>query len=353
MDNSKDITLWRLHIRPKGGNASDRPEDVIRFCLNGGDLSLKQNENALNFQGCIGLGWFVGEEPISTYEEYKRKADVKHIDANNKRTWHPVRRFILELKVGDLVWFRDTSGVYYLARVTGEWEYRPAPTYEDLDVPNIREAAIAKISTRVPGKIANSFIPSSTLQRISSLPMLLYSMTLWNKAWKGDTSLLIPEETIRKLVKRLANDDPDEKSLLFALLPPEDLEDLVALYLQETEGYMLIPSSRGKRDDTIGFEYELSPRFSNAAHAVNALAQVKTSETLNIAEYASIAKELRKRIYLFTASDNYVESEQTPWVEKISSDQLLKFWEQNVQLLPEHLQHWQRVKNLLLNSTHQ
>lgn len=331
----QQMDLWRMHIRPKGTEkARKHPEDVVRFCLTGGREAEILPRGRRYYDGIIGLGWDVGEKRITSFEEYKALAQLKY-----KR--NPVLRFAKQLKIGELVWFRDTNGIYYLARVMGDWEYRLDKAYMDLNIPNVRRAVIIRIDTRVPGGIINRFIAGSTLQRIHSRPLLIYSLFTWDGSC-DKSNLQYGSEYIREIAKRYFTDEGNSQDhAVFSLLPPEDLEDLVAVYLQQTKGYMLVPSSRGKRDDTIKYEYELIPRFS-AGYRNNALVQVKTGQNLSLAEYEELGAAVKKDVYLFTLG-SYEQYGESVWVKTIKPKELLEFWVANAERMPMHLQHWLHV----------
>ena len=331
------IELWRMHIRPKGTEeARNHPEDVVRFCLGGGRGAEARPIDGKCYDGILGLGWRVEEKRIASYEEYRALAKKKY-----KKNPASVQRFAKQLKIGELVWFRDTNGIYYLARVIGDWEYRPDKPYITLDVPNVRRAVIIRIDTRVPGGIINRFIAGPTLQRIHPIPLLIYSLFIWDGSC-DKSNLQYGSEYIREIAKRYFSDGgKSQDHAVFSLLPPEDLEDLVAVYLQQTKGYMLVPSSRGKRDDTIKYEYELIPRYG-AGYRNNALVQVKTGQNLSLAEYEELGAAVKKDVYLFTLG-SYEQYGESVWVKTIKPKELLEFWVANAERMPMHLQHWLHV----------
>ena len=84
----------------------------------------------------------------------------------------------------------------------------------------------------VPGKVVNSFRSRATVQRVYDETSSLYSKLKFN---------LLSGRGVYDLHGN--EDNPN----LFSLISPDDCEDIVGIYLQETHGYRLIPSSC-KRD---------------------------------------------------------------------------------------------------------
>lgn len=137
--------LWRLHIRPAPkGNKTH--EDVINYCMQ---------------YHVAGIGWPVNTTPL-TAEEYETAA----------RQTYGIKpasvRFASAASVGDLIWARDLSGVYYLGRITSEWYYDNTPESLALDIPNQRKCDWIEVGNeeKVPGKVIACFRPSRAFQAI-------------------------------------------------------------------------------------------------------------------------------------------------------------------------------------------
>jgi hypothetical protein len=246
--------LWRLHVRPEGGEG-----DVFfstNFCL----------QNSL-----IGMGWPIVKTEItrsSDFDWYRRAADEQY---GNR--WTSVWNFVQSVREGDLVWFRDPDGCYYVAEVTGAWEYRYEGDHIRAGIVNIRPARIIQVglADRVPGKIIACFRPPMTLQTIVSRDMLIFTQHLLGlpPAVSGSVDVL-------------------------DYLTSEDLENVVAVYLQ-TRGWLIIPGTR--RCDTPHYEFVLV----HGQTGERAIVQVKSGNTwLNAADY-----EGRVKTFLFSASGGY------------------------------------------------
>lgn len=306
--------LWRIHIRPTGPEGNVNVDESVKLCLN---------------QKIIGIGWRVGKKP-SSKDEYMQLGEKKYGD----RGWRSAANAILNrMEIGDLVWFRDTKGIYYLGRITGEWEYRDNEENRQAGIINIRPVEYYKVGTRIAGKIINSFIRGRTVQQIHNDTALLFSKVIYNEC----SGYRYYQVNKRK--------DVD----IFSLLSAEDLEDVVGLYLQLERDYVLIPSSRGRRDDTIKYEYELLNKkyVKNVLNKKNekknenkeiekAFVQVKSG---NIIIDPDEYKESEGTYFLFSpAGYKYtIESDTLVTLSKSTIEQFLKKYKK---ILPLNIRTW-------------
>jgi len=305
--------LWRIHIRPTGPEGNVNVDESVKLCLN---------------QKIIGIGWRVDKKP-SSKKEYMQLGEKKYRD----RGWKTNANAILNrMEIGDLVWFRDTKGIYYLGRITGEWEYRDNEENRQADIVNIRPVESYKVGTRIAGKIINSFISRLTIQQIHNDTAHLFSKVRFNELSKN------------KYYEVNKRKDMD----IFSLLSAEDLEDVVGLYLQLERDYVLIPSSRGRRDDTIKYEYELLNKkyVKNVLNKKNekknenkeiekAFVQVKSGDIIDPDEY----KESEGTYFLFSpAGYKYtIESKTLETLPKSTIEQFLKKYKK---ILPLNIRTW-------------
>ena len=126
------------------------------------------------------------------------------------------------MAVGDLCWTRR-DGLYYLGRVQGDWRPGNAAEADVRDLGFLRPCLWRKpglLDDAVPGKIVNYFISGRTIQRFADDFAGRYSAGLW------DRSL-----------------EPVDVRDVFRVVAPEDVEDIVILYLQVTENYRVLASS--------------------------------------------------------------------------------------------------------------
>ncbi|MCY4498158.1 MAG: hypothetical protein OXC14_12820 [Rhodospirillaceae bacterium] len=262
---------------------------------------------AATFQYCLdngflGVGWRVDNlTNTRDWKEYERAGVPLHQSIQKPR-------YIYEnVTVGDLVWTRDPAGQYYLARVTGGWQYLTNPKEQELniDIENVFHCEFYRVPLdAVPGTVVSGFgARGRTIQQIHNLSARVYSQHLWN-GWV--------EQRIYEID---VADFPD----IFAMLDPEETEDLVFLYLQN-QGWYVVPNSR--KSNTLRFEFMLA----HSETGEKALTQVKTGNvSLNIDDYANDAQ----RIFLFQSKE-YYDGRCTDNVSCIRRDDLTTFFLNNI-----------------------
>lgn len=267
-------SLWRLHVRPNGGDKDARLSTA--FCLE---------------QGIVGMGWAVPNSEVESsadFEWYKAKAQEQY-DGNH--SWYSVWRFA-EAEVRDLVWFRDVGGRYYLAELIGPWAYCYSGAHVRADIVNFRKARIVSVglADAVPGKIIACFRPTRTFQSISAPGMLAFAQKLMGSP-----------------ITETARGD------LFDYLNDADIENIVFVYLQR-EGWYVLPGTR--RRDTPHYEFVLV----NRATSERAIVQVKSGGTsIDASSYQGPEKA-----FLFAACGKYGTTIPRH-VTLISRDQLIAF----------------------------
>jgi len=286
--------LWRIHIRPKGPEGNVNVDESVKLCLD---------------QKVIGVGWRVDKKPASE-DEYWELGEDKYGDNGWKINPNAI---LYRMEIGDLVWFRDTKGVYYLGRIIGEWEYRDNEENLQADIVNVRPIECYKVGTRIAGKIINSFFRGRTVQQIHDDTALLFSKVVYN-------------EKSRSMCYEVKN-KPD----IFSLLSTEDLEDVVGLYLQLERGYVLIPSSRGRLDNTIKYEYELLNRNNEKAFV-----QVKSGDIkIDPDEY----KGSEGKYFLFSPA-GYKYTIESDTLETLPKSTIEEFLEKYKDILPFNIRVW-------------
>ena len=87
--------LWRLHIRPYGGNGDTKAS--VALCLD---------------RRIIGMGWPLPEEKVtrSTDLEWFKEAAGRQYRENT--SWHSVWTFAESLQLHDLVWFQESRRAF-------------------------------------------------------------------------------------------------------------------------------------------------------------------------------------------------------------------------------------------------
>ena len=282
--------LFRIHIRPHGGNTDMYA--TFQYCL---------------ANGVLGVGWRVDEINETTdWEVYERLAETWHDSIQQPHYIYG------NIKQGDLVWTRDPDGQYFLARVKSGWEYwtTPAGRQMDIDIANIFRCVFHEVPLdAVPGRVVSNFgFRGRSIQKIQDPSVRTYSQRLWN-GYSGEQVYDVDMA-----------DFPD----IFAMLDPEETEDLVFLYLQ-SRGWYVVPNSRKR--NTPRFEFILA----NAMTGEKALTQVKTGNVrLNFESYC----EHPWRIFLFQ-SNEYYDGQRADNVTCISRGELLAFLKYHIHLFPQ------------------
>ncbi|TAE83530.1 MAG: hypothetical protein EAZ74_00680 [Alphaproteobacteria bacterium] len=285
--------LWRLHIkpRPKDGKTHD---DVIKYCMT---------------NNIAGIGWAVDEQP-KNLDHYISLAKAKHKGSPASIA------FAHKPKSGDHIWTRDKNGIYYLGKVTGEWNYQFTEEAHQLDIPNQIPCAWKKIGNEehVPGKVIACFRASRAFQAIPDDDVERFSS--WLYVNNGTDTPLTDKPHI-------------DLGSLFKMIGSHDCEDLVGLYVQFHYDYMLIASSC-KRNDTIAYEYILKHK----SNGKTAIAQVKQG-------YVPLDERLKEtadEVFLFSLSGNIPT--QSDKIKTISPEDLIDFCVKHPEILPDKIKNW-------------
>jgi hypothetical protein len=277
------MSIYRLHIRPKGGKASVKT--AFNYCLE---------------HGVLGVGWRITDsiDEIS-WEEYSSQAKQQFPNIDT------VNYLKTRIKPNDLIWTRDALGDYYLAKVRSEWKYYNTieANEEDIDIANVVEVDFIKIPTNeVPGKVIACFRATRTLQAINSEFVSEYSKYIWNK--KSD--------------KNIFNDITIKQNNIFDFIDSEELEDLVFVYLQ-LNNYIIVPNSR--KADTMSYEYCAIDKQTKS----NYLVQIKSGNTpLDFKKY----QYTNENYILFQSNNLYInislENEKTKVISREVIDEFIK-----------------------------
>ena len=205
------MTVWRINLNPDAAPNID-PRG---FCIEG---------------NILGVGWPVeGGYAGMTREEYYNLGEAQYYDEGDRGWWPAINAILWRMEIGHLCWTRDTHGIYYLGRITGDWEYCCAQENLDADIVNLRSCEWVEVGgvDAVPGAVLNSFRARRTLQQVHNETVEIYSEYLYSEL-TGANDYELPN-----------NADMN----LFSLLFPEDCEDVVGIYLQLELKYTLIPST--------------------------------------------------------------------------------------------------------------
>lgn len=291
--------VWRIHIRPGGGPESSG-SNAVALCLE---------------QGVVGIGWRVSPTPRSP-EEYFALGRREY----GNRGWKTAANAIVRnMAVGDLAWFRDIFGVYYIGRVSGGWEYRDDPKNMAVDIVNVRPCEIHRVGTRIAGNIISNFIRGQTVRKIKDDTARLFSVVKFNEITGQD----IPVQV--------------EGGSIFSLLSAKDLEDLVGLYLQRKRELLLIPGSQQPNSTTIAYEFELvDPKTGHAAYV-----QVKSGHLkLDPASYYRGVGEDGDRKYFLFSPAGYQRPSEHRDVVCLEKAEIEEFVQEARSYLPANIRTW-------------
>ena len=156
------------------------------------------------------------------------------------------------VKIDDYVWTRDQKGKYRIAKIK-DGPHFPTPSDEENFFNwfgvywNVYDWLECQ-DYEVPGKIINSLIKGRTLQTADSC-LLEYSKYLYQKKLrnKGDSNSDVTFYPSEDVITTLKN-----------LLHYDDLEDLLGLWLQIGNEYVVFPSTN--KQGTKDYEYVLKKK---------------------------------------------------------------------------------------------
>lgn len=292
------MTVYRIHIRPKGGLANSK----VSF-----DYCLKEN--------VLGLGWQTETQNNGVaWKEYESEASEIYGSGELSR----VRYLKNNLKKDDLIWTRNEEGNYYLGKVVSEWEYFSNPEAQDADIVNVVRCELIKVPSidDVPGKVVACFRPSKTIQSIRDETASNYSKYLWNKI-SGNGFYSLPSEKYKNV---------------YSFLGSEETEDVIFIYLQ-IQGWVVVPNSR--KGDTMSYEFYAVNRETKE----KAIVQVKTGHTpLSPKDW----ENRKEKVFLFQASGNYNGTTDGN-VVCLKPDDIESFMYTYRDILPSNISHWLNV----------
>jgi hypothetical protein len=305
------MSLWRLHVRPD----SDEGSNPVEVCVS---------------KKIVGIGWRVGQVPASKDEYWTLGRDeYAKPGQKGRKGWAAAANALLHrLAPDDLVWFRSLQGVYYLARITGDWRYSTDPDCNSADLFNVRDAEMYEVGAVIAGKIISCFRPNATIQSIANSTADAFSRVVFNQL-AGREHYGLGDQFVSADV--------------FDLLTDVELEDVVGLYLQLEADYVVIPSSRSRRNDTPYYEYQLISRST----AESAFVQVKSGdERLDCANYSSF----KYRMFLFSPA-GYVGTPSRNTVT-LSRDTIEDFMNRRAEMLPLSVRAWLDFRARLATKNH-
>ena len=305
------MAVWRLQLITGGSS-------IAAYCI--------QNHVAA-------MGWSLADvapairQTIRAFDEYCKYAD----DAYDEK-YDSVKRLYYDVKPGDIIWMRSRSeGKYYFARVKPEskWIFNEnavsidaANQLTDIDWYPASEKADEE---SVPGAVATAFIMGQTLQKIKKPGIEAYSQMLYNTVHNSNwDSYCYPNPELSLC-----------ETHFYSLLQPEDVEDLLALWLFDTKGYVCIPSTN--KIATPKYECVLvDPADTNRKHIY---IQVKKGKVpLDAADYA----DLRGEVYLLTTEGEVSNTGVYENIHIVNPTEIYQFATNpdKAHIIPENVLYW-------------
>jgi hypothetical protein len=289
---------------------TEEPPLIYRVPLRSAGLGVDHAEQvayALE-KGVVGPGWGVGSPPPQSLDEA-----LDRLWHDSKSGFNTVRRFALA-PTGSLVWSRDLVGRYLLGQLAGEWQYDPSPQAAAVDLENYRQVVWA------PRTVLDDEVPAAVV-----------------RAWSGRGTSFheIHSKPARQLSARLYAEltgkqpqplDLTQAEVVRELLHPLDVEDLVCVFLQVRQNYIVLPGSH--RSDTPAYEQVLISRIDGH----RAIVQVKTGATPVDLELLREAAADDARAFAFSTTGTYTGDRSG--IAIIEEDELLAFATEHEQVLP-------------------
>lgn len=175
----------------------------------------------------VGVRWGLWDDESDgiSWEEYEHRSG----SVNDS-----VQR-LHDLPKGSLVWSRRRDSSYWLGEITGKWRYRDGPEAQRLDMFNVRRCRWWHVGTQdsVPGIVVSNFNRQKALNPVADRGAVLYTRRL--------------HAQLSGAAREMAPAEPHD--VIESLLGATDLEDLVAVYLQDQQGLVLI----NRAPSTVGY----------------------------------------------------------------------------------------------------
>lgn len=263
----------------------------------------------------VGVGWGVHETAPERELDWSAYTELAN-DLYGKVNGSP--QMMHDLPADSLIWLRDRSATYYLAEVTGDWQYLHDAKSVEAEVHNVRPARIERVGveSEVPGAVIAGFRARRAVQTVTSEVAARYSEFVFAKLAGRQSPVWQP--SLDEVVK--------------SLLSSQDLEDLISCYLQRRYGYLVMPGSM--RADTPAYEFVL--RHPDDGH--EAVLQVKSGRSA--VPLDALPTDVKKA-FVFSPMDTY-SGEPGANVEKLLFPDIIDFMSTEPFSLPRRVETWVR-----------
>lgn len=306
------MAIWRLQVNTSSAN-------IAEYCIE-------------HHVAAMGWGLFKTSEElrksVKTFSDYEKLAKIEY------GTFDSVKRLHNDVKESDIIWMRDENrGKYFFARVksSSRWVF-------NLDAGNIDAtnqltdidwypASDMADEESVPGAITTAFIARATLQRIKKDGIETYSQLLYNK---------VHDENLDPF--RYPSPEPPLslcESHFYSMLQPQDIEDLLAIWLYDKKKYICIPSTN--KLGTPLYECVLvDPNDFNRKHIY--IQAKKGRKNINADEYS----DLRGEIYLLTTEGKVENEDKYDNIISVNPSEIFQFATDpnKAHIIPENVLYW-------------
>jgi hypothetical protein len=295
------MNTWKLSIKPE----SKEGFDAFKKC--------KDDQ-------LLGLGWhhsYVSNQPADLN-------DAKILVNDLWKKWpHPLKYLLEDMKANDHVWIHQ-GGNYHLCRPIDDNIIFGSDIDQDFasyDLGHARKAEWVLVPDKfVTGKVQRGTIAPKAVQRIKltnkevEFNKFLFCKLRENKNWEPE----IDDVELKMSIQQIKFQE------LFSLMTPDDVEDVVAAYMQNN-GWMLIKSTCFRSKPR--FEFSMLHRRNGVAHI-----QVKSGKTpdqLKPEKYKDDAS-VDNLIYLFSTHSEPYPGESFPHVNIIEQRDLFHWVIDNI-----------------------
>jgi hypothetical protein len=311
-EEGKDLVsqVWKIPINPQ------RPPDFLYDPNDPGAYEPNKAERARAFcfkHNWCGIGWGLPnfDRCLTDPNDYLSEIDQTREELLRYRpsaAKSACNAFAYKMQEDDFVWCRTRGDVYWLGRIVGKWMYKPNDEFHDLNLYQVRECHWKNIGTAdlVPGPIKNAYAGRG--QAIARIVR------------EGVAALHATEKIWDPSVSHHAEEYAQQFSL--GAIAHDDLEDIVALYLQKELGWFVVPSTVKK--STPSTEFVL--RNANGGRAY---LQVKVDDVND--QVGELPEGVQKFFIFDTRSDEDTGSDS---VVRIPSKKIKEFIEENLSLMP-------------------
>ncbi|MEK6804231.1 MAG: hypothetical protein AABZ34_16450 [Nitrospirota bacterium] len=266
--------------------------------------------------GWVGIGWECDSlaDNLQVPKEYGEALTKDPKNGRAARSAHSCLADIMQ--EGDFVWCRAKGDIYWVGKIEGPWRYQNTGKFEEFDLYQVRKCRWRRVgpADTVPGPVKNAFagrgsaISQIQRERDSAIHM---SLSIWEK-----------------LTGEAIEDSPLKSGKVsLSAMGHDDLEDLVAIYLQAELGWYLVPST-AKRSTPLT-EFVLRNSEGKRAYV-----QVKSGEAHLTS--VDVPAEVDK-FFVFDLNHENLHAANYK-VERIDALKLITFFRANTFLLPGYMQ---------------